>query len=183
MFSIRCYLSHPKQCSESQLNQNPKLRRPPQEVSCSACAWVPGSALREGPAVCQAGGWARTRPRLLRNLPALPREVLGPLARSPLLVHPCSAHHGVRDQAVRALHVLLLLRSRCRQEDPDQACDGHRRRADGGGHRAGERVARPGCRGSRWKPAEKAQHAPLSQVQSFWSDSSVHAAPGPEKAR
>lgn len=46
-----------------------------------------------------------------------------------------------------------------------------------------ERVARPGCRGSRSKPAEKAQHAPLSQIQSFWSDSYVHAAPGPEKAR
>lgn len=36
----------------------------------------------------------------------------------------------------------------------------------------------PGVVGSRSKPAEKARHAPLSQIQSFWPSFYVHAAPG-----
>lgn len=120
----------------------------------SILARVPGSALQRGPAACQTGGWG-VHQAPPPTSPAPPTKLWG-LSRCPLCAFSAAPlRHGVRDPAIRALHVLLCLRVCGRQEDPDQACDGHRRRADGRGHRAGEGVARPGCRGSSSKPAEK----------------------------
>lgn len=106
----------------------------------------PGTALRGGPAACQTGGWGVLEAPPLTS--PTPPTKLWDLSRCPgCWFSAASLSYGVRDQAIRALHVLLFLCVGGRQEDPDQACDGHRRRADGRRHRAGERALSPGCGG------------------------------------
>lgn len=129
---------------------------------------IPGAALLGGPAACQAGRRGvleappPTSPDPTTKLWDLSRTPLGSFSAAPL-------RHGVCDQAIRALHVLLL-RVGGRQEDPDQACDSHRRRPDGRGHRAGERAARPGCAGTISKRSKRAPRAPLFHIWSLWPE-------------
>lgn len=135
--------------------------------------------------VQEAGGWgvfeappptSPTPPTTLRDLSCCPHCSSSAAALS----------YGVRDQAILALHVLLFLCVGGRQEDPDQACDRHRRRADGRRHRAGERASRPGCGGNSLMKSEKVQHASVSQNYSLRPDPYVHASQltaGPGKAR
>lgn len=96
-----------------------------------------------GPAACQEGG--RGVPKAPPPTSPTPPTRLRDLSRCPRCSFSAAPlSYGVRDQAIRPLHVLLLfLCVGGRQEDPDQACDGHRRRTDGRRHRAGERASRP----------------------------------------
>lgn len=100
-------------------------------------------AARPRPSVDDVTATLRARGRLgPRPLTSARSSFLGcvQVASPPGLV-PVAAfaflHHGFRNQAVRALHVLLLHRRGLSEENPRQARDGHRRWVDGHRHSPG----------------------------------------------